>query len=261
MGIKAVSSLLILLLALSSACDQGNELHQRKEHAGDLQSIGFVTVDLNASDNVIRRQEALIGNMIADGFVEFAEFTLIPADIALVNSGSIRFIESENPAAIYPAGDVLRRDINNMLPFGNELIAIGITGLQLRLVMERSVANLPESAAGSFLQISSALMAIVDVSQQAQIVDQDSSPNVILLAGERIVSLQLNGLEVADDDSITIVVNDFLARGGDGYVALIGTEASQQPLGARTVDALEYYLQNFSPLTVQLENRLIIIGP
>jgi 2',3'-cyclic-nucleotide 2'-phosphodiesterase (5'-nucleotidase family) len=71
--------------------------------------IGKTTGSLDSRRNIVRTQEAAIGNLIADAMKD-----AVGADIAITNGGGIRADKE------YAAGsDITRRDILSELPFGN----------------------------------------------------------------------------------------------------------------------------------------------
>lgn len=84
------------------------------------QQIGTLTVDLHKG-----RGEHNLGDWLADCLREQAG-----ADVALVNSGGIR--KSLN------AGPLTALDINEMLPFANNLVRVRVTGTQLAAIVQQN---------------------------------------------------------------------------------------------------------------------------
>ncbi len=253
-----LSLLLTTGLFLLSACDSGNELHEPSKTVDAQAVVGFVTVDLDANENAIRRREALIGNLIADALKEYSELAGLPTDIAVINSGGIRFTET-NPDGIFPAGELTREDLNNMLPFSSSLSRVTVSTQQLKSIMEHSVSGLPEQTSGAFLQLSSGFSITVDLSREAQLVDENVDPNIIISEGERILSMTLLGEEIESTQELHLLVNGFMAFGGDAYVALglLDDSARQELVDGGSVQALETFLQTRSPVTVQIEGRIL----
>ena len=87
------------------------------------------------------------------------------------------------------------------MPFGNRLIRLEVTGADLRAALENGFSNLPQTA-GRFPQVSG-LTIEVDPSRPV---------------GSRIVSIKADGEPLDDAKTYSVATNDFMARGGDGYV-------------------------------------------
>ena len=98
--------------------------------------------------------------------------------------------------------DVTLGDAISVLPFGNSIATSKISGNQLWAAMENGVSQWP--SAGRFPQISGFKFTF-DVSKPV---------------GSRIVSVTtLDGKTIAKDETMyTVVTNDFMLYGGDGYV-------------------------------------------
>ena len=77
--------------------------------------IGKTEGPLDSRRNIVRTQEAAIGNLIADAMIE-----AVGAEIAIFGGGGIR-ADKEYPAG----GDITRRDILTELPFGNVTVLGG----------------------------------------------------------------------------------------------------------------------------------------
>nr|WP_309098858.1 5'-nucleotidase C-terminal domain-containing protein [Fredinandcohnia onubensis] len=204
------------------------------EHAGELISIGDQEVDPEAAevlapykaqvdkvaqeeigvstpielanprtngDNTkpsVRKNETILGNLITDGMLKKArEFTGENVVMALQNGGGIRAAINIGPITV---GEVI-----TVLPFGNTLATMELTGAELKEAFEISVSKYPNEN-GGFLHVAGGK------------VEFDSSKP----AGERVVAVYIvdaNGNLVAVDDNTTYIIatNAFTAKGGDGY--------------------------------------------
>ncbi|MBI2569795.1 MAG: 5'-nucleotidase C-terminal domain-containing protein [Candidatus Schekmanbacteria bacterium] len=248
-----------LLLAVVShvllfACDYDPLL---EAPASDSAVVGFTSVDLDANKAVVRAVEAPLGNLVADALAAAARSSGVPADLALMNGGGIRFNTESHPTGVFAAGVLTRGDVGEMLPFGNTIVVAEVTGQQLLLILERSVAALP-AAAGAFLQVSRDLVVDIDTAGAPQIVDTTTDPPAIVFAGERIRAVSYRGAAIAPGETLLVATNDFLADGGDGYVAFREIPAAdKQRLNIDLKVALEAYLQESSPVSPAVEGRLL----
>jgi 2',3'-cyclic-nucleotide 2'-phosphodiesterase (5'-nucleotidase family) len=120
------------------------------------------------------------------------------ADAAIMNGGGIR------SGKTYPAGSkITRRDILAELPFSNRVVTVEISGRDLRRALENGLAQLPNPG-GRFPQVSGITLEA----------DLQKPP------GDRITRMSVGGVPLVDDRTYRVATNDFIARGGDGYVTL-----------------------------------------
>lgn len=243
-------TLLILILVFTCCCkDDDNALNEV--------TIGQVTVDLDANKSLIRTEEAIIGNMIADAMSEFTVAKGKLVDFSIINAGSIRFDDVNRPSGIYPAGNYNSSIVEEMIPFGDALTIVKIKGYELKEIFERSVAQLPQ-AKGPFLQVSKEIIIEIDLSKPPQMIDQTVSPAVIVSSGERISSIKINNVEYDSLAEYSIVVNDFIADGNDGYVTFFNIPSDKKEFldDLLTEVLIEYIIVN-SPVTPVLGDRII----
>ncbi|MGF1628649.1 MAG: bifunctional metallophosphatase/5'-nucleotidase [Kiloniellaceae bacterium] len=159
-------------------------------------ALGKSSTPLDSRRASVRGGETAIGNLIAD-----AMRAGVNADVAITNGGGIRGDKT------YDAGITLtRRDIQSELPFGNRTVKLQVTGEQLVEALEHGVSRVEEGA-GRFPSTSGLAMTW-----------SRSAP-----PGERVKSVSVNGKPIEMTATYTVATNDFMAKGGDGYV--IFTEA------------------------------------
>ena len=92
-----------------------------------------------------RTEETNLGDLITDALVWGAEREGTEVDAAVTNGGGIR--------ASIAAGDITKKDINTVLPFGNTLSIVEVTGAELLEALEASTYCTPTSI-GGFPQVS-----------------------------------------------------------------------------------------------------------
>ncbi|WP_135822174.1 bifunctional metallophosphatase/5'-nucleotidase [Halostella litorea] len=150
--------------------------------------IGETTVPLDARESVVREEEANIGNYITDALRARGD-----TDVAIQNGGGIR------TDTRYPEGDVTKRLVYSLLPFGNNLVTVEVSGETLLEVLE-----LGSMSGGGFLQISGMSYTYDPEADQ----------------GDRIVEAQVGGEALDPEATYTMATNNFTATGGDGYTML-----------------------------------------
>ena len=134
-----------------------------------------------------------LGNLIADSQLAFAK-ARGDADMAIMNAGGIRGDLQVVPGRMTTLGELF-----TIQPFSNELVVMSLTGAQIYKVL---AAHLSGYANGRVLQVSKGLeySVILDATGQAKIAK---------------VLLRQEPLQMSRD--YRVVVNSFLAAGGDGY--------------------------------------------
>ncbi|MEQ9210543.1 MAG: 5'-nucleotidase, partial [Pseudomonadales bacterium] len=126
------------------------------------------------------------------------------ADFGLHNPGGVR--------ADLPSGPVSYNDLYRVLPFGNEVIRLEVTGRQLRQLVNQVNARYYFSN----LRIS----RTSDASSGSQAITVSFS----------------DGTPIVDEQSYTLATNSFLADGGDG-LAILQT-LSREVVGISLLDAV-----------------------
>jgi 5'-nucleotidase len=195
--------------------------------------IGETKVELVGERALVRTQETNLGNLVADAMLWKAK--VAGAQIALWNGGGIR--------ASLPAGPVTFGDCMAILPFGNYLVVLELTGEQIWQALENGVSQV-ERTAGRFPQVAG-LRFVWDLAQPP---------------GSRIVSVEvlLEGVWRPLDRTATyrLATSNFLAAGGDGYTMF--TEAKNAwNLGFVDYEVLAEYIQAHSPVAPKVEGRII----
>jgi 5'-nucleotidase / UDP-sugar diphosphatase len=196
--------------------------------------IGTTEGPLDSRRNIVRSEEATMGNLIAD-----AMRAVTGADVAIMNGGGIRADRT------YDAGTKLtRRDILTELPFGNVTVVTELPGSQLLLALENGVSQV-EKGAGRFPQVSGMTFAF----------DASAAP------GSRVSEVMVGGAPLDESKLYKVAVNDYILGGGDGYDSLGGgkiiTEGTTGSLVANDVMA---YVEKLGTVNVAVEGRIKKVG-
>lgn len=142
------------------------------------------------------------------------------AQAALINPGGIR---ADLPCQGQSPCRISYGDIFAMQPFGNTLVVLTLNGVELQGLLERQQP--PGATKPTFLQPSATL--------RYQWVGQAPF-------GQRVRQLQLNGRPIQPSQLVRLVVNSFLAQGGDGFEGFL--QGRDPEGGPRDVDALATFL-------------------
>ena len=131
--------------------------------------------------------------------------------VAITNGGGIR--------AAIAKGDVTKKDINTVLPFGNTVAVVYVTGEQLLEALEASTFSTP-TAVGGFPQVAGINYTIsTAVAYDANAETYPASTYYGPKSINRVTINSINGKEFKADDTYAVVTNDFSAAGGDTYYA------------------------------------------
>jgi 5'-nucleotidase len=169
-----------------------------------------------------------LGNLIAD-----AQRWAGKGDVAIMNNGGIR--------TDLRAGEATYGSLFELEPFGNALYALTMTGAQLRGLLEAMLAKKTVDDHVSGLRI---------------------RYDPLRPAGSRLVSVTTaDGSPLSDTKTYNVIVNDFLATGGEGYNAG-GRATASRPLNIVDLDALIDYIKSLpSQITAPTEVRIAPVSP
>jgi 2',3'-cyclic-nucleotide 2'-phosphodiesterase (5'-nucleotidase family) len=168
-----------------------------------------------------------LGNLIADAMRADGQ-----SDLAIMNNGGIR--------TSLRAGTATYGSLFEITPFANALYRYTITGSALRDYLERLVAKRPN----------------VHLSGAVVIYDSTAAE------GSRVTSVRMaDGTPLRPDARYTLVLNDFLATGGDG-LALGKRALKSEVLPDGDLDALITYLRSRpQPVRAPTDARFVAMGP
>ena len=180
-----------------------------------------VTLNGAKAPNGNRDSETNNGDLITDAMLwkvmQNKEGLTVDADhvVAITNGGGIR-------AAIKP-GDVTKKDINTVLPFGNTVAVIYVTGAELLEALEASTYSLPVGGFPQVAGINFTLSTAVAYDANAETYPASTyyGPKSI----NRVVINSINGKEFKANEVYAVVTNNFCAGGGDTYYAFAAASA------------------------------------
>ncbi len=192
-----------------------------------------------------------LGNLIADSQL---------ADPSTVTGGQTPVIAFMNPGGIRAdlvedaAGDVTYGTAFTVQPFNNYVVSETLTGQQVRDALNQQWDGANETS-NKILQVAG-LSYTWDRSEAATVVT-DGSPAVDAVVGDVLVDTDGDGTPETPLDpaaSYRVVLNSFLADGGDGFAALgAGTD---KYFGGLDIDALATYLDSHTPYAAVPTTRI-----
>ena len=183
---------------------------------GEKFAVSKVELNGAKAPNGNRDSETNLGDLITDAMlwkIRSDATIKVPAEnvVAITNGGGIR--------ATVKAGDVTKKDINTVLPFGNTLAVVYVTGAELLEALEASTYCTPESL-GGFPQAAGVTFTVKTYEKYDK--NPDPYPKSTYYGPksiQRVTIDNVNGKKFDLTATYAVVTNNFVAGGGDTYYA------------------------------------------
>ena len=238
------------------------EIKEKYDAENAVEVVSKSPVELNGDRENVRVRETNLGNVVADALYQYGQTGFShPTDIAVTNGGGLReTIAKDKP--------ITKGNVIAVLPFGNTITQIQVTGQQVLEMFEKSL--------GSILQVDKDGKTVLDENGQPLLEPsggflQVSGVKVYydtnLPSGKRVLAVQVknhtNGAYEKLDLSKTyyLTTNDFLAAGGDGYSMLGGVREEGPSMDAafedylKTADLNQYEKINPNSRTISVDSK------
>ena len=180
-------------------------------------------VKLSGDRMDVRVRETNLGNVVADALLDYGQSAFThKSNLAVTNGGGLReTIAKDRP--------ITKGDIIAVLPFGNSVAEIQVTGQNIYDMFVKSL--------GSILQVDESGKTVLDENGQPllepsggflQVSGARVYYDTTLPAEKRILSIDIFDPETGTykplntNETYYLVTNDFLAAGGDGFTMLGG---------------------------------------
>ena len=197
-------------------------------------------VELSGTRENVRVRETNLGNVVADSLYEYGQTGFKnKTDIAVTNGGGLReTIAKDKP--------ITKGSVIAVLPFGNTISQIKVTG--------QNVLDMFEKSLGSILQVDKAGKTVLDENGQPLLEPSGGFLHVSgakvyydtnLPSGKRVLRVEVKNHDTGAYDKFDLnktyylTTNDFLAAGGDGYTMLGGAREE----GPSMDEAFKNYLE------------------
>lgn len=186
------------------------------------------------TNKTCRDSECLIGNLLTDAMRDETG-----ADFAITNGGGIR--------AEIDEGEVTVGEVLTVLPFGNTVATLKLTGAQIVASIEHGVSRVGgKSGTGRFPQVSGLRYEF------------DSSRD----EGSKVKKVELpngsGGFQAIEEDKIyTVATNNFMRTGGDGYEIFENDAVEPYDYGRPLEEALIDFMVKQHPVDVSKDGRIL----
>ncbi|MFD9628212.1 bifunctional metallophosphatase/5'-nucleotidase [Peribacillus muralis] len=186
----------------------------------------------------VRKNETELGNLITDGMLSKAKEFNRDAVIAFQNGGGIR--------ASIDQGEITLGEILTVLPFGNTLATMKLSGAEITEALEHSVSLAPKEN-GGFLHVAGMKFSY------------DSSK----ASGDRVNKVEVLGQdgtysELEATKQYVVATNAFTAKGGDGFTVFKKAyeEGRVTDLGLSDWENLRDYVSGLKTVDPSIEGRI-----
>lgn len=168
--------------------------------------MGYISADIAGRGS--EAPEKPLGDLIADAQLDATSAAdRGGAQLAIMNPGGIRADLAYKAAGNEGDGVVTYGESYTVQPFNNLLNVVDLTGAQLITALQQQVSGPVNGPNPKILQISKGLTYTLDMTKSG---------------ADRIVvdSVKLNGAAIDPAKTYRVVMNEFLAGGGDGFTVL-----------------------------------------
>ena len=238
------------------------DIKQKYDAENAVEVVSNSPVELNGDRENVRVRETNLGNVVADSLYQYGQTGFShPTDIAVTNGGGLR-------ETIAKGKPITKGNVIAVLPFGNTISQIQVTGQQVLDMFEKSL--------GSILQVDKDGKKVLDENGQPLLEPsggflQVSGVKVYydtnLPSGKRVLAIQVKNRTTGRYDLLDLAkiyylaTNDFLAAGGDGYTMLGGAREEGPSMDAafeeylKTADLTQYEKINPNSRTISVDSK------
>ena len=238
------------------------DIKQKYDAENAVEVVSNSPVELNGDRENVRVRETNLGNVVADSLYQYGQTGFShPTDIAVTNGGGLR-------ETIAKGKPITKGNVIAVLPFGNTITQIQVTGQQVLDMFEKSL--------GSILQVDKAGKTVLDENGQPllepsggflQISGAKVYYDTNLVAGKRVLAIQVKNRATGLYEKLDLAkiyylaTNDFLAAGGDGYTMLGGAREEGPSMDAafedylKTADLTQYEKVNPNSRTISVDSK------
>ncbi len=225
-GIESLEYTLVDLLPSAAPAEPRPEV-QAMVAGYDEQIRAFYDVEIGTCSQTLTRdyhRQSPLGSWATD--MLRAE---TGTDLAMYNGGGLR--------SDLPEGTILRRDLYNIFPFGNEVVTFQITGMELMALLLANVMAAEEESRGA-IQISGASLIWREV-----------------MSAPEVVKIQVNGESLEPERLYTVATNTYVVDQAERYLA--GAVPKDVRLTGQSVFELaDQYVSRIGEVSLPADARL-----
>ena len=216
------------------------------------ESVPIRIFDPETGERIVRKMETNAGDLVADSvYWYFNDYKEMDCDIAMQNAGGLR--------QDFPDGILTCRDCKTMLPFGNVICLVKMTGQTIREMLDYSVRKLPDES--SLLHVAGMKYSI-DTSVVPTAVEDENEVWVSEpTSGEyRVHDIEIYNRETGEYEPIdlekeyTVGGINYILRNAGGGLAMVSNSELVLDYCGEDYMILAEYLKAFNHQIISSEN-------
>lgn len=218
--------------------------------------VGDSTVEIPRMDSCGRADgrlcESLVGNVVTDAMRLTYE-----TDFSITNSGGLRAAltcpttdlpTDFCPPFTPPPYPITLGQVLTVLPFGNTVATVELTGTELKAFLENGVSSIP-GANGRFAQVSGLCFTY----------NADATPGSRVTSAVRQAedgSCTGVAIDFSESASYDVATNDFVASGGDNYPSVIAKATTREVMD----QVVAAHIEAEGTISPAIEGRIECVG-
>ena len=195
-------------------------------------------VELNGQRENVRVRETNLGNVVADALYEYGQTGFShKTDLAVTNGGGLReTIAKDKP--------ITKGDVIAVLPFGNTISQIKVTGQNIADMFAKSLGSILQEKNGQPVLDENGQPLLEPSGGFLQVSGAKVYYDTTLPAEKRILYIEIKNPETGKYENLDpakeyyLTTNDFLVAGGDGYTMLGGAREEGPSMDVAFADYL-----------------------
>ncbi len=216
------------------------------------ESVPVYINDPTTGERIVRKMETNAGDIIADSiYWYFNDEKEMNCDIAMMNAGGIR--------QDFPEGMLTYRDCKTMLPFGNVICMVKMTGETIRDMLDFSVRNLPDES--SLLHVAGMKYSIDTSVEPSAEVDENGVWVSAPTSGEyRVHDIEIYNRETGEYEPIDLTKEytvggiNYVLRNAGGGLAMVSNGELVLDYCGEDYMVLAEYLKAFNNQSISSDN-------
>ncbi len=216
------------------------------------ESVPVYINDPTTGERIVRKMETNAGDIIADSiYWYFNDEKEMNCDIAMMNAGGIRLD--------FPEGMLTYRDCKTMLPFGNVICMVKMTGETIRDMLDFSVRNLPDES--SILHVAGMKYSIDTSVEPSAEVDENGVWVSAPTSGEyRVHDIEIYNREAGEYEPIDLTKEytvggiNYVLRNAGGGLAMVSNGELVLDYCGEDYMVLAEYLKAFNNQSISSDN-------
>ncbi|MGZ4453422.1 MAG: bifunctional metallophosphatase/5'-nucleotidase [Nocardioides sp.] len=195
--------------------------------------VGYVNSVIGTSTTALSADRAVVEDVPIIDFVNYVQADAVKAGLTGADAALpvLSIAAPFNRAASFPAGDVTVRDVAGLYIYDNTLLAVKVTGKDVKDYLEYSARYFQQVSGSGPFKVDDVIRAVTSTAPTGTpdynydaVAGLDApltySIDISKPVGSRILDLAYGGVPVADAQEFVMAVNNYRQSGGGGFPAV-----------------------------------------